>query len=793
MPAPPPPAPGPGRGARRLARAVSLAFAAAAMLAVGQAGAAQETGAAAATTVDQAGAAAAQAPGSAQPPGAAQPPAATGTGAAAPGATAPGTAAPGDSPADRDQTGAAPVLHHREELLVEGVADLVPATTTIVKLPLPTRLLPATIDVIGAPLLEQQDARVLGDALRDASGVGIHTESGAADFFVLRGLDSETSALVMTDGAPEPVTTFYQLYNADRVEVLKGPASFLYGGNPLAGVVNIVRKQPLADEFVEAAALGGSFGTRQGTLDSNWSGQDGRLGLRLNGLWEATDGWRDGRGGRAWGVNPVFAWRPQDAGTSLVVSFERLEDHFNPDAGLPLLGNQVAGVPASRSYQSPFDRSDQGLSRFQLDLEGKAGAFTVHDKAYYRELSWLSDGTLLDGVFPDPTGRLQVARSLVLLDDRQQFWGNQLEASTEAKTGPLTHHLLGGLELARRGDDFTLDVGALPSIDLLAPVETARGPVFLIPGESSAGDARTLIAAPYLLDHVAFSERLQLLLGGRFDHLDYRDRATGTVRHDSQLSPMAGVTYSPAAASGLSLYANAGRGFAPPSTRVVGPARPEAGSQLEAGAKSDLAGGRLRATLAVYQLTRRNEAIPSANGFSEQTGSQRTRGVELSLLAHRLAGFDVVFSYAYESAVFTRFAESVLVAFEPPTFATVDRTGNTPPLAPAQIANLWLSRRLPAGLELGAGGRYVSRQYIAADNAFAIPAAFTADASLALPLGPLKARLEVKNLTNARTYTRGLGTTSVIPASGAAVYAGVTMRLTAPFLARTAPARPGPS
>ncbi|HEV3077764.1 MAG TPA: TonB-dependent receptor plug domain-containing protein, partial [Thermoanaerobaculia bacterium] len=199
---------------------------------------------------------------------AAQPPAVTG-GAAAPGT---GAAAPADSPADNaqsaqsaqsDQSAAAPpLLHHREELLVEGVAELVPATTTIAKLPLPTRLLPATIDVIGAPLLEQQDAHVLGDALRDASGVGIHTESGAADFFLLRGLDSETSALVMTDGAPEPVTTFYQLYNADRVEVLKGPASFLYGGNPLAGVVNIVRKQPLADEFVEAAALGGSFGTR---------------------------------------------------------------------------------------------------------------------------------------------------------------------------------------------------------------------------------------------------------------------------------------------------------------------------------------------------------------------------------------------------------------------------------------------------------------------------------------------------------------------------------------------------
>ena len=142
---------------------------------------------------------------------------------------------------------------------------------------------------------------------------------------------------------------------------------------------------------------------------------------------------------------------------------------------------------------------------------------------------------------------------------------------------------------------------------------------------------------------------------------------------------------------------------------------------------------------------------------------------------------------SYESAVFTRFAESVLVGFEPPTFATVDRTGNTPPLAPAQIANLWLSRRLPAGLELGAGGRYVSRQFIAADNAFAIPGAFTVDASLSLPLGPLKGRVDLKNLFGERTYTRGLGTTSVIPASGFAVYAGIEARWALPRLAARQP------
>jgi TonB-dependent siderophore receptor len=697
------------------------------------------------------------------------------------GSTAGGAATSGDEPA-----ASTPVLRHREELLVKDSAELAATVPAVTKLPVPSLLLPLSVEVIGGPLLEQQDARVLGDALKNASGVGVHTESGAADFFVVRGLDSETSALVMTDGAPEPVTTFYQLYNVDRVEVLKGPASFLYGGNPLAGAVDLVRKVPLrGDDFVQLGSQGGSFGTREGTVDSNWSGTDGRLAMRVNGVWRATDGWRDGRGGSVWGVNPTFAWRPQTGDGSLVASFERVEDSWKPDAGLPLVGSQVAAVPASRSYQSPFDRSDQGLTRWQLDWQGKIGAFTLQDKAYYRSLSWSSNGTLLDGVFPDPTGSLQVARSLVLLADRQAFWGNRLEAGGDLATGPVKHQLLAGLELARRDDTFTLDVGALPPIALAAPVETARGPVPLLPGASSAGDTRMLIAAPYLLDRLTVTKRFQLLAGARFDTLDYHDPVNATVRHDSQLSPMGGAVFLPR--DGWSLYVNAGRGFAPPSTRVVGPRRPETGTQEEAGVKTELAGGRLRAALAVYRLDRRNQAIPDANGFTEQAGSERSKGVELELEGHRIGGLggrglDAWFTYAYDRAVFTRFAESVLVAFVPPTFLTIDRTGNTPPLAPAHIVTLWASHGFAGGWELGAGGRYVSRQFIAADNAFAIPGAFTADAYLSLPLGPLRGRIDLKNITGEKTYTRGLGTTSVIPASGFAVYAGIEARWAPPLL-----------
>jgi outer membrane receptor protein involved in Fe transport len=144
----------------------------------------------------------------------------------------------------------------------------------------------------------------------------------------------------------------------------------------------------------------------------------------------------------------------------------------------------------------------------------------------------------------------------------------------------------------------------------------------------------------------------------------------------------------------------------------------------------------------------------------------------------------VVFNYAYDRAVFTRFAESVLVSEEPPEVLVFDRTGNTPPLAPAHILNLWLSRRLPWGIGVGLGGRYVSSQFIAADNMYAIPAAFTMDATVTVPAGPLEGRLVLRNLTDATYYTRGLGTTSVIPGAPFAIYAGFAMRWAGPTPAR---------
>jgi outer membrane receptor protein involved in Fe transport len=144
-----------------------------------------------------------------------------------------------------------------------------PPSTVATRMPTLAQDLPLSVATVGRPLLDEQGALVLGDALENVSGVNVATGFGVFDFFVVRGFDSLTGGLVLTDGLPEPESTFYPMYNVRQVEVLKGPGSFLLGGNPLAGAVQLDRKQPQAKTFANAVVGYGRYDTFETSLDAN--------------------------------------------------------------------------------------------------------------------------------------------------------------------------------------------------------------------------------------------------------------------------------------------------------------------------------------------------------------------------------------------------------------------------------------------------------------------------------------------------------------------------------------------
>ena len=667
-----------------------------------------------------------------------------------------------------------------EEVFVEGDLPAIPTSNTVAaKLPLALSETPASVGVVDRQLIDEQGSFLLGDALRNLAGVNVHPGSGTFDFFVLRGLDSLSSGLILTDGAPEPETTSYQLYNVERVEVLKGPASFLYGGGPLGGTVNLVRKQPLSTDFTRLGLSFGSFSTSEATIDTNHRFETGfgEVDFRFNGVWQESDLYRDDKDSSTLALNPSFAFRVGDD-TSVVVNLEFAEIEYKNDQGLPILfDGSIPNVPRTRSYQSPFDDSDQEALRLQVDVEHRiSDRVTLRNKTYYRQLDWLSTSTTFNGVFPNPfTGDLLVSRNLVRLDDVQDFYGNQLELLFQVETGGVTHNLLAGIELARQTDAFDFSFGFLPLIDLVNPIESATDP-FLFP--AFGVDTTNDVVAPYLVDQITFNDRFQLLLGARYDRIDFEDSVAGVERDDDQVSPMLGVVLSPT--DTVSLYASYGEAFAPQSTFAVAQTGrstdPEESNQFEIGLKKQLFGGDGQLTLAFYQADRENVAIPDQTGILAQTGDQSAEGFELELQGKIRDGLRAFFSYAYTDSELTEFREIVVFGPGPLDFFVADRSGNVPAYTPEHLASFWLSQEVGSKWTVAGGARFVGEQFIDEDNVVELEDYVVLDAAIAYDSGPWRLSLNLRNLGDEEYFTRASSGNSVIPVAGFNATTGIQYR-----------------
>jgi TonB-dependent siderophore receptor len=664
-----------------------------------------------------------------------------------------------------------------EGIVVRGNKEAIPTESSVAtKMPVSIQKTPASVGVVTKALVDRQDGVVLGDALKNVSGVNVQTGFGVHDYFVIRGFDSLTGGLVLTDGIPEPEASFYNMYNVERVEVLKGPGAFLYGGNPLSGSVNLQRKQPVFGKFASVSGSYGQYNSYRAAVDVGRGDVDQGVAFRINALRSVSDQYRDEKNSSTWAFHPTFLWQWNEK-HSVTVGFEYVDSGYKSDSGLPVVNNALPDVPRTRSYQSPFDVSDQLIHRLRAEFNTQlTPSVTLRNRIYYTDFDWISRGTLFSGVFPNAQGSLDLYRSLLLLDDRQKVVGNQLEAVFRFDTGSSRHTLLAGIELSRWQDAFGLDVGVLPNLDLFAPVETAAEPHVLIPGQSQMADARSVVLAPYFVDQISFSDRFQMFLGGRYDDIDYADKVTRTERKFSKFSPMAGLVVSPT--PDFSVYGNFGQAFSPPSSQVVGDRKAEAARQFEIGMKKFLADGRLNATLAVYHLKKDNVAIPDATGITQQDGDQRSKGMELELALQTSPGWQTYFSYAFTESELTRFREMVMVPTQTGvTFNMVDRSGNKPAFTPKHILNVWTTRTFANGLGIAGGARYVHEQFIAEDNQYKIDGSMILDGALFYKYQKITVRMNLKNLTNKEYETRGFGSSSVIPANPFGMYCGFDLRM----------------
>jgi iron complex outermembrane receptor protein len=232
----------------------------------------------------------------------------------------------------------------------------------------------------------------------------------------------------------------------------------------------------------------------------------------------------------------------------------------------------------------------------------------------------------------------------------------------------------------------------------------------------------------------------------------------------------------------LSVYANFGRAFAPPSTRVLGDVAAEESEQFELGIKHIGIDGKARGTLAVYNLER-DITIPDSNQVTEQLGVQRSRGIEAQLEARPDDTLTVAVAYAFNDAEYTDFVRKSYLDPRDPRWtqpgdtADVSYTGATPAFAPEHILNVWAEKRLDNGVGVSLGARYVGDQFISENNEYTIDGVLTLDAGVSYAYDDIIWRLNVRNLTDQEYSTRGFGGNDGKGAEPRAVYSSINWSL----------------
>jgi iron complex outermembrane recepter protein len=645
----------------------------------------------------------------------------------------------------------------RVNATIENDQGFVPkAAQTASKLPMRLLETPQSVSVITRELMESRQITNLQQALQTVAGVSpVNFGRRGFDDINVRGFRSSESILI--DGLVQSPGMWTRLnaYGYERFEVLRGPASVLYGQIQPGGIVNAISKRPREEAFRELALEAGGFGLRQLGFDVNQPLSDnGRTALRLNAQAAHSDDPTDFVYRRdRWAAPSLSIDLGADA--DLVIGASYSQSEWLRQQGVTpfgtLLPNPNGPIPLSRFTGEPsFGPYDIEQRTFGWTFEKRfTDALVLRHAARYE-----SEDGVGRGVF---NATLQSNRRLQNRTATQQFmdydlWATDSSLLTRFDTGTVHHQLVAGLD-ARHGTSLVASrsctIGAL---DLYQPVYgvSASCPTAL----SSDAPSTLTVKALYAQDQLKFGKSWTALLGVRYD--DTRDDTTDRVRNTRRILDDDATTWSFGLVNefepGWAAYASWGESFRPitGSTFAGAPFVPELGKQIELGVKHEALNGRITAALSAFELTRENltTADPLHPGFSIQTGEQRARGIEFELAALLPHGVKLTSSYAYTDAEVTRDNNGAIV-------------GLPVNLTPKHTSALWAQWTLPwlPKLALGLGGRHVSEQIGALP--FTLPGYGVVDASLSYSDPRFRVTFGVKNLTD-RTYYDGAINANVV-------------------------------
>ncbi len=611
---------------------------------------------------------------------------------------------------------------------------------------------PQSITVVPRAVLDSQQAQSLSDALANVPGV-VSNQFGRRgwDDLIIRG--QTASGSLYLDGLRTSANNRVaeQLYGFEQIEVLKGPASLLYGVVLPGGLVNMVSKRPQAEAFANTDVTVGSHDLYQATVDMGTPlTENGKAAFRVNGVIMNSNDATNYVWYRDRYVAPSLSL---DFGTrtdfTILTSYQ--ERSYIRQQGLPPSGSILTNRngPISRSLftgeptESPYV-GQQSRIGYALTHRFDNG-WTVNNNFRWEQYA-------LTGVLVSAGALSANGQSLARTATAAHWDGDTYTMDTNAQRSFATflgkQTLTVGTDYLINNELSTSTACTLAALNLYNPVYGAK---ITCAGATKSSSTTVRTLGVYLRDQINFTERLQLLAGLRRDSAS--TYSTDLVKNVHTNVPSSANTGSAAlmyeVLPGVRPYVSFATSFYPNSgTDVNGNTfKPETGSQSEVGVKFEFDQGRSNVTLAAFNLRRQNvlETDPNNTTYSIAVGEERSRGFELGFTSDFKNGLSIMGGYAYTAAVIA------------------DDGGQTPTTVgqwlnnvPRQTFNTTARYRFGAALsgwELNGGVRGASRAHA---YTYQVPGYVLADVGVAYNAARWRTALNVKNIFNRQYYTGGV-------------------------------------
>lgn len=645
-------------------------------------------------------------------------------------------------------------------------AYVAPTAAQSSKTDVPLLETPMAVQVVPREVLNDQRAFTLKEALKNVSGV-IQPQYDFYDFLQIRGFDNGYAANYR-NGLQLQAISGIDLATVEQVEVIKGPASMLYGRIEPGGLVNRVMKSPQARPALSADVQLGDEGLRRATADVTGAlDAAGTLLVRLIGAHTQHDSFMDYVKRRNDIVYGAINWRPNRR-FELNASLEWQDYRFvdTEDIGIPIVGDRPADVPRHRFYGDPVNweipnRQNRTLLAFDwtyaLDDRWKLTQRFHYDRRDEQQLTFWFNG--FDGVSV-------MDRGVWFVQPERTTVATNLDLAGDLTLAGVRHRVLVGADAMRkretwRGFSGTTDV--VPPIDIHAPTYGVSGDALRALPENFFYIDRDQWFGFYAQDQISLGDRWQLLVGGRYDvaktGFGYAETSLAEagdallLEQDKAFSPRIGVLYrlSPEA----SVYASAVKSFGTNNGRPASgvPFDPQEARQVEIGAKFQRADGRLTASASLFRLTKTNvlTADPSTPDPSDQAaiGEVRSQGLEIDVLGQVARQASLIASYALTNTRVTRDNDG--------------NEGHRLPNVPRHAGSLWAKfDSAPgerSGWEVGAGLYARSQREGDLANSWQLPGYARVDAMAryrtVLGGGKVSIQINVENLFDRTYFDRG--------------------------------------